>query len=204
MRDCGAANVLPVSFDYGQRHKVELECADRIARAWGLPLPRIVNLAAYGAACNSALTRNGSVAEPHPLNAELPASFVPGRNAVMLAIAHGIAQSVGAVAVYGGQCETDYSGYPDCRRIFVDALEHALNLGSACPDPVRIVTPLMYLNKAQTFGLAHKMGVLEDVLEMSHTCYNGVRAVRHPWGYGCNECPACRLRAVGYAEYLNS
>ena len=99
-----------------------------------------------------------------------------------------------------GVCETDFSGYPDCRMVFVQAQERALNLGSE--TELMIHTPLMYLNKAETFKLAKDCGVLDMVLEDSHTCYEGDRTVRHQWGYGCGGCPACKLRAKGYEDYL--
>jgi 7-cyano-7-deazaguanine synthase len=200
----GADNVYPLSFNYGQRHVVELRQASLILDKWGVRPAISIDLKDYGLACVSALTGTGSVSERHRLSASVPASFVPGRNAIMFAIAHGLAQSLGAGHVYGGQCETDYSGYPDCRQDFVISLQVALNLGRATKEPVKFHTPLMHLTKAQTFGLANQCGRLNDVIELSHTCYEGDRTKRHEWGYGCGVCPACELRAKGYMEYVSN
>ena len=146
------------------------------------------------------LANNGdSVNEQHKSNADLPASFVPGRNALFLTIAHAYAQKHGALNIVGGMCQTDYSGYPDCRAEFITSLENALNLGYE--TSISIQAPLMYLDKVATFALADIHGVLDVVLEHSHTCYNGDRSIRHEWGYGCGECPACKLRAKGWERY---
>lgn len=198
----GADAVHAVGFNYGQRHAVELVQAQKIAGELGVsfevvPLPLINKF-------TSALTNTvDDVSKPHARMANVPASFVPVRNALMLTLAHGIAQELGAEEIWTGVCQTDYSGYPDCRAEFIAQLAHALNAGYNS----RIVfqTPLMYINKAATFRLAAEAGVLELVIQESHTCYNGVRAddgPDHDWGHGCGECPACKLRAKGWEEYL--
>lgn len=187
-----------ISFVYGQKHEVELECARKICNDLGVSL-KIVDLSFLGQMVTSALTSDGDVNQPHEYKEGLPASFVPNRNALFLTTAHAYAQEVGAETIYTGVCQTDYSGYPDCRDQFIRMLEVALNNGYQCN--IGIITPLMYLTKAQTFGLAEAYGFLERVVNDSHTCYNGNREIKHNWGYGCGECPACGLRQKGWEEY---
>jgi 7-cyano-7-deazaguanine synthase len=129
----------------------------------------------------------------------LPASFVPNRNAIFFTLAHAFAQKQGIEHIIIGVNQTDYSGYPDCREPFVKALELALNLGSEAT--IIFHYPLMHLTKAQTFELSKVEGVLDLVIDESHTCYNGVHTHKHAWGYGCGECPACVLRKQGFEEY---
>ena len=198
----GFETVRAVGFDYGQRHAVELEQARAIAAAAGVPY---TVLGLRGLLGGSALIgETGSVSAAHALAPDLPASFVPGRNALFLSIAAARAFLDGTQDLVGGMCETDYSGYPDCRRDFVDAQARASAL--ALDAPVRIHTPLMALTKAETWKLARDLGtvrgldVLETVREMSHTDYNGDRTERHAWGYGRLDNPASVLRAQGYAE----
>lgn len=212
-----------IAFDYGQKHAVELRQARKIALALDVPLT-IVDAKAFGdlVGSKSALLHSGaSVSDQSPLAhmpAGIPASFVPNRNALFLTMAHGYAQVIGADTVWTGVCETDFSGYPDCRGQFIRALESALNIGYQ--TKIQIVTPLMHETKARTFLLAEQAGVLDLVIDESHTCYNGVRAgdkvpfdsgadieyiesKMHEWGHGCGECPACLLRAKGWEEYKN-
>lgn len=191
--------VYAIGFKYGQKHSVELEQARSICFKLGVEfsLHEIPSLAVLG---DSALTTNGDVSQQHHRSKNLPASFVPNRNALFLTIAHAYAQKVGAEAVITGVCQTDYSGYPDCRATFVAALELALNTGYQ--TSISFVTPLMYLDKAQTFALAQKHDCLELVIAESHTCYNGERDTLHMWGYGCGECPACKLREAGYNKFV--
>lgn len=192
--------VAAVTFNYGQKHATEINCARSVCNSLGMD-HYIVDMSYIGQVSESALlaSNGGDVRNQHALNPDLPASFVPNRNAMMLAAAHALAQSKGFKHLVAGMCQTDYSGYPDCRADFITALEHALNLGAA--KRVTIHTPLMYLSKADTFELASRLNGLGFVVENSHTCYNGVRNHRHAWGYGCGECPACRLRAKGYNEF---
>lgn len=195
-----------IAFDYGQKHAVELNQAEKIARSLNVPL-KVVDLTEFGGlvGSKSALLHSGQqVGEKSLLSDDLPASFVPNRNAMFLTMAHGYAQVVGANTVWTGVCQTDYSGYPDCRDQFVKRLEDALNTGYQ--TNIGIVTPLMYLTKAETFKLAQECGVLDLVIKESHTCYNGVRGVddshrRFEWGHGCGECSACALRAKGWEEF---
>jgi 7-cyano-7-deazaguanine synthase len=192
------ARVEAVGFDYGQKHAVELHQARLIAGRAGVPYTVFDLRGLLGA---SALTEHDrDVAAPHPLNPSLPASFVPGRNALFLAVAASHAYTRGLYDLVGGMCQTDYAGYPDCRRAFVDAQQAALSL--ALDHDVRIHTPLMDLTKAETWKLARDLGrdVLETVRDLSHTDYNGDRTTYNAWGYGRLDNPASVLRARGYEE----
>jgi 7-cyano-7-deazaguanine synthase len=197
-----------IGFDYGQRHRVELDrrpiLRERM-RAWGrgeLGPDVLVDLSGYGALAESALTADRAIAMAE---SGLPTTFVPGRNLVFLSVAAAHAYRRGIDTLVGGMCETDYSGYPDCRRAALDAMQQALALG--LERPIAIETPLMHLTKAQTWALAHELGsdaLVETIVELSHTCYEGDRAHRHAWGYGCGRCPACDLRAKGWTEWRKS
>ena len=193
--------VSAISFAYGQNHEVELKQARIIAEREGVSLD-VFELPMFTQLANSALVTGGDVTEAHPNNAKLPASYVPNRNAIFLTIAHAYAQKLGADSVITGVCETDFSGYPDCRSDFISALNLALNNGADCH--IKILTPLMWLNKAQTFELAENLGCLQIILDDSHTCYNGKRSPKFKWGRGCGVCPACNLRSNGFQEYLLS
>lgn len=195
------ANVLAIAFDYGQKHRVELECAKKIAADANVSL-KIVKLDFFGDLVTSALTGQLEVGEEHPRLAGRPSTFVPNRNALFLTLAHAYAQENDCNEVWTGVCETDFSGYPDCRIGFVVNMFEALNEGSE--TSIDVITPLMYLTKAQTFQLAADTGGLQAVLHDSHTCYNGDHKTPNTWGWGCGTCPACELRAKGWAEYLQS
>jgi 7-cyano-7-deazaguanine synthase len=197
-----------IGFFYGQRHAVEMRQRAPLRAAIAALNPdwrgRLggdveVDLAGYGALAESALTADRAI----EMAADgLPTTFVPGRNLVFLSVAAAHAYRRGVDTLVGGMCETDYSGYPDCRRETLDAMQSALSLGLA--QPIRIETPLMHLTKGQTWGLAHELGgdaLVQTILEHSHTCYEGDRTHRHAWGYGCGACPACELRAKGWADY---
>ena len=198
-----------VGFDYGQRHGIELECRKRVREdlaprfpAWGKRLgpDHMIDVSSFGAISDTALTRDAEIVM---LASGLPSTFVPGRNLIFLTYAAALADRRGHRALVGGMCETDFSGYPDCRRESLDALEKALNLGME--RDFRIETPLMRLTKAETWALADRLGgqaLVELIVEHSHTCYLGERGTRHAWGYGCGECPACELRAKGWREWL--
>ncbi|MGE4319143.1 MAG: 7-cyano-7-deazaguanine synthase QueC [Deferribacterales bacterium] len=188
-----------ISFGYGQNHSVELIQAGIIAEKMNVS-SKIVDISFFAGMVDSALTSGADVNGAHPRLKNLPASYVPNRNALFITLSHAYAQLLGCDNLVTGVCETDYSGYPDCRSGFVSLMEESLNTGSECD--IKIHTPLMHLNKAQTFKLAKDCGVLETVLEDSHTCYEGDRKHRHKWGYGCGRCPACRLRMKGYIEYM--
>ncbi|MDZ4776016.1 MAG: 7-cyano-7-deazaguanine synthase QueC [Alphaproteobacteria bacterium] len=197
-----------IGFAYGQRHAVELDQRPHVLAAlrmhdpkWAERLGRdeVVDIASFGALAESALTSDRAI----EMQANgLPSTFVPGRNLVFLAYAAALAYRRGLGVLVGGMCETDFSGYPDCRRDTLDAMERALQLG--LDTSLTVVTPLMKLTKAQTWGLAYELGgddLVDLVVEHSHTCYEGDRTHRHPWGYGCGTCPACDLRAKGWAAW---
>ena len=198
----GFEAVRALGFDYGQRHAVELDQARRIADAAGVTYDVLDLRGLLGGSALIGDTQDVNAA--HDLAPELPASFVPGRNALFLAVAAARGFLDGTADLVGGMCEADAAGYPDCRREFVDAQERASGL--ALGRPVRIHTPLMARSKAETWKLAADLGtvrgldVLDTVREMSHTDYNGDRSERHAWGYGRLDNPASRLRAQGYAE----
>lgn len=189
--------VVAISFKYGQKHEVELEQAKKITDKLNVE-HHTIDVSFFGELVDSALTHDGDVNAMHPRLQDLPASYVPNRNALFITLSHAFAQKIGAEHVVTGVCQTDYSGYPDCRKSFIDAMSTALFKGSEVPIEVR--TPLMYLTKAETFKMAEDVGVLEEVLELSHTCYNGDDTM-HEWGRGCDDCPACKLRKKGYYEY---
>ena len=200
-----------VGFFYGQRHAVELEQRPRIRErlaaldpAWAerLGADHVIGLDALAAISDTALTRDAAITMAEN---GLPTTFVAGRNLVFLTFAAALAYRRDARHIVAGMCETDYSGYPDCRDDTLKAMQLALNLGMERRFVVH--TPLMWIDKAATFALAHELGgrpFVDLLLEYTHTCYLGDRSQRHAWGYGCGECPACRLRADGYARWVAS
>jgi 7-cyano-7-deazaguanine synthase len=202
------AHVETVGFDYGQRHRIELDCRAKILAAirrnfpsWAprLAEDHTVDLSVLGQLSETALTQEKEIA----LAASgLPNTFVPGRNLLFFTFAAAIAYRRGIKHLVGGMCETDYSGYPDCRDDTLKALQVALNLGME--QRFVVDTPLMWIDKAQTFALARDIGgetLMAIVLEHTHSCYMGDRTHRHDWGYGCDSCPACDLRRQGWLRY---
>jgi 7-cyano-7-deazaguanine synthase len=199
-----------IGFDYGQRHRVELEARMRVRErivplraVWAERLGRdhLVPLDALSALSETALTRDIAI---EIAENQLPTTFVPGRNLVFFTFAGALAYRRGAKHLVAGMCETDYSGYPDCRDDTVKAMQLALNLGM--DSRFVIHTPLMWIDKAATFALAHAIGgdaFIDLLVEDTHTCYLGDRSHRHEWGYGCGTCPACRLRADGFTKWKN-
>ncbi|MEH7336154.1 7-cyano-7-deazaguanine synthase QueC [Neobacillus drentensis] len=181
-----------VTFNYNQRHSLEIECAKNIANELGVR-HHILDMALLNQLAPSALTRE-DIEVKDGEEGELPSSFVPGRNLVFLTFAGILASQIGAKHIVTGVCETDFSGYPDCRDIFVKSLNVTLNL--SMDSQFVIHTPLMWINKAETWELADKLGALDFVREKTLTCYNGIIAD------GCGECPACKLRQNGLDEYL--
>ena len=202
------ARVETVGFDYGQRHAVELAQRPvlraglaRIDPAWAARLgpDHTLDLKSFGAIAETAMTKDIAIATGAK---GLPNTFVPGRNLVFLTYAAALAARRGLETIVGGMCETDFSGYPDCRDDAIKAMQIALNLGMA--QRFAIETPLMWLSKASTWALARTLGgapLVKLVVEDTHTCYLGERGARHDWGYGCGTCPACALRANGFAEW---
>jgi 7-cyano-7-deazaguanine synthase len=202
------ARVETIGFDYGQRHLVELDSRVKLLDGiqalrpdWAAKLGETHTLAipTLAQVSDTALTRDVAIA----MGADgLPNTFVPGRNLIFLTFAAALAYRRGIGAIIGGMCETDYSGYPDCRDATIKALQQAINLGMA--TQFELHTPLMWLDKAATWGLALELGgdgLVDLIREHSHTCYLGERGARHDWGYGCGQCPACQLRAKGWREY---
>jgi 7-cyano-7-deazaguanine synthase len=200
-------HVETVGFDYGQRHAVELAQRSIVRDAlasradWRRRLgpDTAIALPELGRLSETALTRERAIAFEHT---GLPNTFVPGRNLLFLTYAAALAYRRGIPTLVGGMCETDYSGYPDCRQATITAMGEALALG--LDYPVKIETPLMFVDKAGTWAMAERLGgeeMIKIVIEHSHTCYLGDRMSRHPWGYGCGSCPACDLRAKGFAAW---
>ncbi len=205
------SRVETVGFAYGQRHAVELMQRPVVRAAlaalnakWAdrLGPDHVIDLASFGAIAETALTAERAIV----MEANgLPSTFVPGRNLAFLTHAGALAYRRSILTLVAGMCETDYSGYPDCRRETIDAQERALQLG--LDAPVVIETPLMRLTKAQTWVLAQEVGgdaLVDLILEDTHTCYLGERSARRDWGYGCGACPACELRAQGWAQWRAS
>lgn len=182
-----------ITFDYGQRHKLEIEVAQSLCRELGVTVHKVMDVSLLNELAISSLTRD-DIPVSHELQANgLPNSFVPGRNILFLTLAGIYAYQIGALSVITGVCETDFSGYPDCRNSFVQAMENALQQGMEYD--LSLVTPLMWLDKAQTWALADKYEHLELVKNKTLTCYNGVI------GSGCGDCPSCKLRGEGLRAY---
>ena len=197
-----------IGFAYGQRHAVELEVRPGIRAAlaaqsaqWRARLgdDHVVRIDSLAEISDTALTRDVAI----EMSASgLPTTFVPGRNLVFFSFAGAVAYRRGIKHIVAGMCETDFSGYPDCRDDTIKAMQLALTLGM--DRRFVIHTPLMWIDKAATFALAHDIGggtLIDLLLGQTHTCYLGDRVHRHTWGFGCGECPACRLRADGYAKW---
>ena len=205
------SRVETIGFDYGQRHAVELSLRARLREkmaalnsGWAARLgdDHLIRLDGLAAISDTALTRQTAI---EIADSGLPTTFVPGRNLIFLCFAGALAYRRGARHLVAGMCETDYSGYPDCRDDTVKAMQVALTLG--LDKRVAIHTPLMWIDKAETFALAVEIAgeaFLDLLVEDSHSCYLGDRSKRHDWGYGCGTCPACQLRAQGFAKFKTS
>lgn len=203
------AEVETLGFDYGQRHRIELDCRLDVRRELQAHFPQwaaklgedhLLDLSLLGQISDTALTDARAI----EMQANgLPNTFVPGRNLLFLTFAATLAYRRGASVLVGGMCETDFSGYPDCRDNTLKALQVALSLG--LDTPMTLETPLMFITKAQTWALTARLGgaaLNELIIEYTHTCYLGERKTRHAWGWGCGSCPACELRAKGHAEFV--
>jgi len=200
-----------LGFDYGQRHRIELaqrgvlrESLAAMKPQWAERLgpDHVLDLSALGAISDTALTSDKAI-EMGAKN--LPNTFVPGRNLIFLTFAAALAYRRSLTRIVAGMCETDFSGYPDCRDDAIKAMQVTLNIGME--SRFVIETPLMWIDKAQSWALAKKLGgdaLVEAIVEHSHTCYLGERGERHAWGYGCGACPACRLRAQGFETWRAS
>lgn len=202
------ARVETIGFDYGQRHAIELTVRPTVLQQlrgfspeWDSRLgeDHMIDLSLISKISDTALTSNVEIAM---LENGLPNTFVPGRNLLFMTVAATVAYRRGLTVLVGGMCETDFSGYPDCRDDTMKALQVALNLGMA--TNLKVETPLMWIDKAQTWKMAQDLGgtaLVDLILSETHTCYLGERGKLHDWGYGCGNCPACALRARGYAEF---
>jgi 7-cyano-7-deazaguanine synthase len=197
-----------IGFSYGQRHKIEMETRlafrSKLATAfphWGAKLgeDHVLDLSDFGRISETALTRDVAI----EIGAQrLPSTFVPGRNLLFFTYAAAVGWRRGITTLVGGMCETDYSGYPDCRNDTLQTLARALSLGM--DKTFTVETPLMYVDKAGTWAMAQGLGgarLVDLIVEETHTCYLGIRTRRHDWGYGCNHCPACDLRRKGYEAW---
>ena len=201
-------HVETIGFDYGQRHAIELtvrpallEKTRALSPEWDARLAddHMIDLSLIGKISNTALTQDMEITMQEN---GLPNTFVPGRNLMFMTVAATVAYRRGLDVLVGGMCETDFSGYPDCRDDTMKALQVALNLGMQ--TRLKVETPLMWIDKSQTWELAHQLGgaALVDLIRQdTHTCYLGERGALHAWGYGCGTCPACSLRARGYQQY---
>ncbi len=197
-----------VGFDYGQRHSVELQARLVVLQQMRAQFPQwasklgddhVLDLAVLGQVSETSLTRDMAFKME---SSGLPNTFVPGRNLLFLTLAAALAYRRGLQVLVTGVCETDFSGYPDCRDDTMKAMQLALSLGM--DKRFLIDTPLMWIDKAATWAMAETLGgqaLVDLIIEHTHTCYLGDRAHRHDWGYGCGQCPACELRARGYAAY---
>jgi 7-cyano-7-deazaguanine synthase len=205
------AHVETIGFDYGQRHRVELSCRKEVLAALKASFPgwaprlgedHMLDLAVLGGISETALTQDRAIVLAA---GGLPSTFVPGRNLLFFTFAAAVAYRRGLKHLVGGMCETDYSGYPDCRDDTLKALQVALNLGM---DQRFVVhTPLMWIDKAATWALAERLGgerLVAIIKDHTHTCYLDDRTRVHAWGYGCGECPACKLRAQGWETYAKA
>ena len=201
-------SVETIAFDYGQRHHIELEARLEVLKRIGAIKPEwsrrlsgdhSLVLTELGRISETSLTREAEIVISE---SGLPSTFVPGRNLIFLTYAAAVAYRRGIATLVGGMCETDYSGYPDCRNDTLDSLERTLSLGM--DQTFEIQTPLMFIDKAATWKLAQELGgdaLVALIIEHTHTCYIGDRTKRNSWGYGCGECPACELRAKGYDQW---
>ncbi len=202
------AHVETIGFDYGQRHRIELTQRAVVREAMRSAFPQWVakwgddhtlDLRTLGAISDTALTSGASIRYQEN---GLPNTFVPGRNLLFLCYAAAVAYRRELDVIVGGMCETDFSGYPDCRDDTIKAMQVALSLGMG--QRFTLETPLMWIDKAATWRLTDTLGgaaLVEIIIEHTHTCYLGERTQRHAWGYGCGHCPACELRAKGYAAF---
>ena len=204
-------HVETIGFDYGQRHEIEMAARQKVLEQIRAQFPKwakrlgadhVLDLALLGQISDTALTDERAI---EMKDGGLPNTFVPGRNLLFLTFAATVAYRRGLNLLVGGMCETDFSGYPDCRDNTLKALQVAISLG--LDAPMTIETPLMWFDKAQTWALTERLGgevLIALVAEHTHTCYVGDRSRRHEWGYGCGLCPACDLRRGGYNDWVNA
>jgi 7-cyano-7-deazaguanine synthase len=188
-----------LTFDYGQRHSIEIEIAKSLARLAQLS-HTVMDLRSLNLFGSNALTDSQMIIESH---VTMPNTFVPARNLVFLTLAASFAQKKNIDHLVIGACEADFSGYPDCRDQFMQSFEQTLNLAVGKTD-IQVHTPLMWLTKAEIFKLAQDLGCLETIIYKTHTCYEGNRETFNDWGYGCGNCPSCQLRKKGFESFRQS
>jgi 7-cyano-7-deazaguanine synthase len=191
-----------IGFDYGQRHRIELEVRPKILSFFKVEEDSVIDLQVLGKISETSLTRDIAIEYE---KSGLPNTFVPGRNLLFLTVAAAVAYRRGIDVLVGGMCETDFSGYPDCRDTTMKAMQMALSLG--LDRAFKVETPLMWIDKAATWQLAQDLGgqaLVDLIVEETHTCYLGERGARHAWGHGCGTCPACALRKKGYEAWTRS
>lgn len=188
--------IIAISFDYGQRHSIELEQAKKITEILEIE-HHILTAPALHEIGKTALTSQQEIIISEKTH--LPNTFVPGRNLIFLTLAAGWGYLQEVFDIVTGVCQTDYSGYPDCRYTFIQSAELTLQL-ALDQSKIKIHTPLMFLNKAQIWKISQELGALDFIIENTHTCYKGERKHKYAWGYGCGECPACELRKKGFEE----
>ena len=205
------SRVETIGFNYGQRHAVEIECRTKFVSKLRLQFPEwskklgedhMLDLSLLGQVSDTALTQEKAIQMEE---SGLPNTFVPGRNLLFLTFAATIAYRRNLKVIVGGMCETDYSGYPDCRDDTIKALQVAISLG--LDTRIVLETPLMWINKAETWRMSENLGgskLIELIRDETHTCYMGDRTYLHEWGYGCNTCPSCELRRIGYENFIQS
>lgn len=203
------AHVETIGFDYKQRHVIELACRETLLKEFRVKFPQwasklgedhMIDMSVLSEISDTSLTASKAIEFEQT---GLPNTFVPGRNLLFFTFAAAVAYRRGLKVLVGGMCETDYSGYPDCRDNTLKSLQVSLSLGM--DQPLVIETPLMWLTKAETWKMALDLGgsaLLEMIRTETHTCYVGERKTLHAWGYGCSQCPACELRQKGYEEFL--
>jgi 7-cyano-7-deazaguanine synthase len=203
-------HVETIGFDYGQRHAIELTMRPQLlsklrqqSSIWDAKLgeDQMIDLSLISQLSHTAMTQDIAIEMQEN---GLPNTFVPGRNLLFMMVAATLAYRRGINTIVGGMCETDFSGYPDCRNDTMQALQTAINLGMA--SQFAIETPLMWIDKADTWRLAETLGgqaLVELIRSDTHTCYLGERGQLHDWGYGCGTCPACELRANGYSKFID-
>ncbi len=189
-----------ITFHYGQRHEIETSAARFICEKHGVSLREVDISFIKSVVVSNLFHGSGDLHTSHPGNEALPSSYVPYRNLLFLTVAAGWADTIGADNLVTGVCQTDYSGYPDCREAFINSAQQTLNLASG-RENLKIHTPLMFITKAQEFFMAGELGCLDIIINDTITCYNGTETMNE-YGRGCGECPSCMLRKKGYDEFM--
>lgn len=193
-----------LTFDYGQKNKVEIECAKEICKTLGVK-QEILDVSGifHFISCTPYLEKSGVLGGRSKFDDSLPATWVPNRNALFITLAYSYALKIGFDKVVTGVNSVDYSGYPDCRPAFIDSIRLMLKL-SVPAGNVEVETPLIGLSKAEIWRMAYDLGGLDIIKQLTHTCYNGDHTTKNDWGYGCGECDSCKIRKASYEEFLKT